>query len=143
MGIFSKRKDYLSLWQERWKYFKPHEVLGKAGNKLWLDRGELMIDETALSKLCEFRLAIGEPILVSSGYRTPDENYRVGGASNSYHVLGKAFDIRCPNISLDALYYEAKQFGWHGIGRYDTFLHVDNRTILDGRVREWDYRKHK
>lgn len=40
------------------------------------------------------REAIGHPITVTSGYRSPRVNKSVGGAKNSEHVLGKAADIQ-------------------------------------------------
>ena len=39
------------------------------------------------------REAIGRPIYITSGYRTPWLNREVGGADNSYHLSGMAADI--------------------------------------------------
>ena len=39
------------------------------------------------------RLAWGQPIFVTSGYRSPALNRAVGGAHNSQHCLGQAADI--------------------------------------------------
>lgn len=42
------------------------------------------------------RRALGDlPIRISSGYRCPDLNARVGGARNSAHMSGLAADISC------------------------------------------------
>lgn len=42
------------------------------------------------------RTLLGDrPILVSSGYRSPDVNRRVGGAANSAHMSGQAVDFTC------------------------------------------------
>lgn len=38
------------------------------------------------------------PIIVNSGYRSKVVNAAVGGAKNSYHLLGKAADIKCRNF---------------------------------------------
>lgn len=35
------------------------------------------------------------PIIVNSGYRSKVVNAAVGGAKNSYHLLGRAADIKC------------------------------------------------
>ena len=39
-----------------------------------------------------------EPIIINSGYRSPQVNKAVGGASNSNHLTGCAVDIRCLGI---------------------------------------------
>ena len=38
------------------------------------------------------------PIIINSGYRSPQLNKRVGGVSTSNHVMGCAVDIRCYGI---------------------------------------------
>lgn len=45
------------------------------------------------------RDGVGRPISVNSGYRAPGLNLRVGGASNSQHVLGEAADIEATALS--------------------------------------------
>jgi len=45
------------------------------------------------------RHALGDlPIHVSSGYRSPAVNVKVGGAKNSAHMSGLAADIVCPQF---------------------------------------------
>ena len=36
-----------------------------------------------------------EPIVINSGYRSPEVNELAGGATNSNHLTGCAVDIRC------------------------------------------------
>ena len=36
-----------------------------------------------------------EPIIINSGYRSPEVNWLAGGAQNSNHLTGCAVDIRC------------------------------------------------
>ena len=50
------------------------------------------------------REAWGSPIIVTSGYRCPALNARVGGVKTSYHLRGMAADIRPKNGFLYELY---------------------------------------
>lgn len=43
------------------------------------------------------RVALGEPIVITSGYRCQRLNKAVGGVQNSQHCKGEAVDIRLPN----------------------------------------------
>jgi zinc D-Ala-D-Ala carboxypeptidase len=46
------------------------------------------------------RVKYGNPIFVTSGYRCPELNARVGGVKNSQHQLGLAADLVCSNLPL-------------------------------------------
>ena len=50
----------------------------------------ILLVEKVLDPLRE---AYGEPIKVTSGFRSPAVNRKVGGAINSHHVRGQAADI--------------------------------------------------
>ena len=45
------------------------------------------------------RKVVGKPLIISSGYRCPAVNKAVGGADNSYHMLGLAADINVSGMS--------------------------------------------
>ena len=47
-----------------------------------------------------------EPIIITSGYRSPDVNRAVGGADSSNHLTGCAVDIRCAGVE-QAIRYAA------------------------------------
>lgn len=64
-----------------------------------IDRLRLLV----VHVLDPLREALGRPITVTSGYRSPAVNLRVGGASSSQHVLGEAADIECAGVSTAAL----------------------------------------
>lgn len=49
------------------------------------------------SYLIPLRAKIKLPIIISSGYRSSALNKAVNGASRSYHMQGRACDIRCNN----------------------------------------------
>ncbi len=80
-----------------------------------------------LQKLDDLREMLGNPIIVSSGYRCPIHNSNVGGVSNSQHVLGRAADIWSPGISPGYLAKLAERVGFDGIGIYSSWIHVDCR----------------
>lgn len=53
----------------------------------------IKISRALLRGLEEYREAVGHPIRIISGYRDPDHNRNVGGASNSQHKYGTACDL--------------------------------------------------
>ena len=60
-------------------------------------------NDEALANLMELALLLEDvrymvrvPVFVSSGYRSPEVNKRVGGAKNSAHLYGRAADIIAP-----------------------------------------------
>lgn len=60
-----------------------------------------------LQQLCKevlepLRSYVGQPIIISSGYRCNQLNIKVGGAYASQHTLGEAADIRLPLTSYTA-----------------------------------------
>jgi hypothetical protein len=59
-----------------------------------------------LTRLCctvlEPLRAFAGPLRVTSGYRNPQTNHEVGGATNSAHLYGRAADI-IPMVNLNAL----------------------------------------
>jgi hypothetical protein len=61
-----------------------------------------------LTRLCNtllepLRSYLQKPILVTSGYRSPEVNAKVGGTSNSAHQLGLAADIHVPDMTPSEL----------------------------------------
>lgn len=44
-----------------------------------------------------YREAIGEPIHINSGYRSPELNVLIGGSTTSHHCKGDAADLRIGN----------------------------------------------
>jgi zinc D-Ala-D-Ala carboxypeptidase len=52
--------------------------------------------KTLAEGLERIRSLLGYPISISSGYRNPELNRGIGGASNSAHLYGYAADFICP-----------------------------------------------
>ena len=99
-----------------------------------------------ITLLQELRENFGQPLKINSGYRSPEHNARVGGATASMH-LEFATDIAPLNRRegdrmqlLDELNDIAEGLGFGGIGRYDTFLHLDCRGFIGRTPARWDQR---
>lgn len=102
------------------------------------DTKEVKIDPELIEKLEKLRQRIGQPLVINSGYRTPEHNERVGGSPKSQHVEGRAADIReVKGLSIDEMAILAESIGFGGIGKYSWGIHVDVR----GEKARWDYRK--
>lgn len=70
----------------------------------------------------------GRPLKVNSAYRSPEHNAKVGGAKNSQHIHGNAFDVDVSGLSQDEridIITRARKAGFRGIGVYDNALHFD------------------
>lgn len=100
----------------------------------------------ALEDLCRLALeplreALGRPIKVSSGYRSPVYNKLIGGAPGSQHCAGIAADIIMANDAeqLKAAALASHILGIGGIGIYPGrgFVHVDIRPRIAGRPTTW------
>jgi hypothetical protein len=117
---------YYQSWKDvpkdkwRWKNFSPRELACKG-------TGSLLIDEVALDKLQELREKLGVPLLITSAYRSPEHNKKVGGAKSSYHLKGNAFDIRMDNQDPIAFELAAREVNFRGVGYYPKqgFIHID------------------
>lgn len=72
------------------------------------------------------RCHFGKPIAIHSGYRTESHNRAIGGAKHSQHVKGMAADIAISGVYPDEVAdYCDEELGMGGVGRYDTFTHID------------------
>ena len=79
------------------------------------------------------------PVHIVSGYRSPATNAYLAARSgavarNSYHMYGRAADIRIPGVGLRSVRQAAIALQSGGVGyyRYSDFVHVDN-----GPLRDW------
>ncbi len=57
------------------------------------------------------REAVAQPLRVSSGYRGPALNARIGGSATSQHSLGEAADLQSRHLSALALFQAAIRLG--------------------------------
>ena len=78
-------------------------------------------------KLQEIRNYFAAAITINSGFRTIAYNRRVNGASSSYHLYGRAFDIVVKGHTPAEVAMYAQLLGITGIIQYNTFVHIDSR----------------
>lgn len=106
-----------------------------------------LIDLNLASTLQNIRDYLKEPIIITSGFRSQKTNIKVGGVSNSYHLLGMAADIYSPNIPIKEFNEEIENFikdsGFPGFiggkGYYPNrnFVHIDTRYNEFGEIIRW------
>lgn len=112
------------------EHFTGKEFRCKDGTK------EFLYCPNLIAILEKIRKHFDEPVIINSGYRTPEWNEKVGGVKNSYHMKGMAADIIVKNHnSKEVAEYASKALSELGGGviRYTNFVHID--------VRETKYRK--
>ena len=111
----------------RWSSFSPREIACKG-------TGKVLVNEDALDKLQALRERLGKPLILTSAYRSPEHNRRVGGAKNSKHMEGIAFDVRMDNHDPHEFEAAARAVGFTGFGYYPRsgFMHIDT-----GPARTW------
>lgn len=69
------------------------------------------------------------PVVIHSGYRTPQYNAKVDGVAHSQHCYGTAADITVKGQTPEAVAAYVRQLmpDWGGVGIYKSFTHVDVR----------------
>lgn len=113
------------------QHFHVHEFACSDGT-------DVLLIHPALPDLLEtIRAHFISPVIVNSGFRTHAYNETLpGSAEDSPHLWGMAADIIVDGVPPDAVADFAETLGVGGLGRYDTFTHVDVR----GQDRRWDNR---
>lgn len=79
-------------------------------------------------KLQSIRSHFNAAVTFNSAYRTPEHNKREGGASNSFHLKGRAFDIVVKGKTPAEVARYAASIGIKGVIRYSWGVHVDSRS---------------
>lgn len=84
---------------------------------------------------------VDKPIQINSGYRSPEYNKKIGGASRSMHKEGKAGDIVIKGMTPGEVYNTIEklisqgEMTEGGLGSYKTFTHYD--IGYNGQKRRW------
>jgi len=109
-----------------YKYFTENELACKCNEC----DGEMK--PSFMVRLEELREHLGFAFPISSAYRCPTYNTKIGGASSSYHMQGRAVDIALNHDQAWQLIAAAPKFGFRGIGINQKgngrFVHLDDRT---------------
>jgi len=104
-------------------YFTREEMACKCGCEQDTIDGEL------LDVLNRIRRWAKKPVTVTSGNRCFNYNIRIGGSRNSQHVKSRAADIQVEGKTPEQVADYIQK--WYpdslGLGRYETFTHVDTR----------------
>lgn len=118
--------------------FKINENISKynpLGNITIEKNVDTSIDVNLQKLINSIQSEFGKPIRITSGYRDPEHNRRIGGAKKSAHLRHNAVDITFNKDKEDTLRFVeiASKLGAGGIGVYRPgVVHID----LEGR-RSW------
>lgn len=94
----------------------------------------ILIDDRLIEYLQQIRDHFGKEVTITSAYRCPSYNKRIGGETGSYHAQGRACDFTVKGIAPREVAKYAESIGVLGIGLYETasdgyFVHIDTREV--------------
>lgn len=134
---------------DRWtpRNLQLHAAIVTNGNFTWAEathggtrmpRNQATVDSMVrIARLAQqARDRLGRPFRVTSWYRPPEINERVGGASRSRHMVGDAIDFYCDGLTGNQVYWALHPWWPGGLGRYKRYpmlVHIDAR----GRRSRW------
>ena len=134
---FAKAADIpADFW--KWPHIDPA--------KEWADKltGRLTVETGFLDKLEQLRAAVDRPLIITSGYRTPEHNrLEPDHTSDGSHTLALAADIKVYGAHALELVAAALELGFTGIGisqngdQAARFIHVDTAPDRDQAPRPW------
>jgi hypothetical protein len=125
------------------EFFQPHELrflggshylpTGRAAGLNGLPPKGLLTNMERLARAADaIRREFGHPVRILSAYRSAAYNAAVGGASRSEHMMFRALDLAPMRGSVAALHAACVKVRGRGgfvggIGRYRSFVHIDDR----------------
>lgn len=119
-------KEY-SLKKDGDTYLSPHFKVKEFACHNGSDK--ILISSKLVELLEKIRNYYGKPVCITSAYRPAAYNASIGGARASQHILGTAADITVSGASPASVYaYCDKVNPTGGVGKYDSFTHVDVRN---------------
>lgn len=99
------------------------------------------IETDHVEALQKMRDKWGKSVKITSGFRCAAHNAAEGGATNSRHKVSDATDIQVQGMTPDQVADDCEHFS--GLGRYNTFTHIDSRPIGSKGKARWDFRRKK
>jgi uncharacterized protein YcbK (DUF882 family) len=91
-----------------------------------------------VTMLRQFERKFGRKVVITSGYRSPTYNMKVGGAKRSQHMNCAAADIQIPGVSKFEIAAFARALpGRGGVG---TYCHTESVHVDIGPERDWNWR---
>jgi zinc D-Ala-D-Ala carboxypeptidase len=97
------------------------------------DGGAMVVVPEFLDRFQSLREAMGRPLAITSGYRTPAHNMRVSGTgATGPHTTGRAVDIRVYGEVALRVVELARGLGFTGVGlsqagpQASRFVHLDD-----------------
>ena len=107
------------------------ELLCKDGSN------QLIYYQQDIDKLQAMRNFLDKAVNLPSAYRTKSYNTSIGGSPTSFHMVGKAYDVKVAGVSPAFVAYIAWKCDFKGIGIYDyikngiryQFTHCDSRKF--------------
>jgi uncharacterized protein YcbK (DUF882 family) len=86
------------------------------------------VDFALVDMLEAIREHFGTPVKITSGCRCPAYNIKIGGEKGSQHMKCRAADIQIAGVLPSVVADFAETLNPGGLGRYDTFTHIDSRN---------------
>ena len=127
--LFLKEKDMVEVFSIRKNAQYKVSPNFKVAEFQCKDGSDTVYIDTDFVKnvLQNIRTHFNQPVTINSAYRTPEYNKKIGGATNSYHMKGRAFDIVVKGYTPAEVAQYALKINVPGIIQYNTFVHLDSR----------------
>lgn len=105
------------------QHFKVREFACRDGSQV------VFIDSHLVAILDILRCEVEKPVIITSGYRTPEWNKKCNGAKYSYHMRGMAADIRVGGMTAKEIANKLNEIipDECGIIVYKSWVHLDTR----------------